>query len=57
MSHINQGVRQQLMPDRPAPLADTLTIGADIVVNRLGFGATRLTGPTMPARNLIARGS
>jgi aryl-alcohol dehydrogenase-like predicted oxidoreductase len=36
-----------LMPDQPAPLTDTLTIGADIVVNRLGFGAMRLTGPTM----------
>src|SRR6202008_2081042 len=29
----------------PAAAAGTLTIGGDLVVNRMGFGAMRLTGP------------
>jgi pyridoxine 4-dehydrogenase len=29
----------------PAPAIDTVTIGADLVVGRIGFGAMRLTGP------------
>ena len=31
--------------DRPAGASGTLTIGGDLVVNRLGFGAMQLTGP------------
>src|ERR1700745_2822452 len=27
------------------PAAGTLTVGGDLVVNRMGFGAMRLTGP------------
>jgi pyridoxine 4-dehydrogenase len=32
------------MPDAPAPPA-SLTLGGDLTVNRLGFGAMRITGP------------
>ncbi len=32
-------------PGAPAAAAGTLTIGGDLVVNRMGFGAMRLTGP------------
>jgi pyridoxine 4-dehydrogenase len=33
------------MPGSVPPAADTLTIGGDLKVHRLGFGAMRLTGP------------
>jgi pyridoxine 4-dehydrogenase len=35
------------MSESPATGADTLTIGSDLVVNRLGYGAMRLTGRGM----------
>jgi len=35
----------QHIPQRPATASGTLTIGADLTVYRLGFGAMRLTGP------------
>ena len=35
----------QHIPQRPARASGTLTIGADLTVYRLGFGAMRLTGP------------
>ena len=37
------------MNDTPAPAAaaGTITLGGDLRVNRLGFGAMRLTGPGM----------
>ncbi len=33
------------MSDAPAPVANTFRIGGEVEVNRLGFGAMRLTGP------------
>jgi pyridoxine 4-dehydrogenase len=35
------------MPENPTTVANTLTIGSDLVVNRLGYGAMRLTGSGM----------
>jgi pyridoxine 4-dehydrogenase len=35
------------MSARTASVATTLTIGGDLVVNRLGYGAMRLTGPNV----------
>jgi len=35
----------QHIPQRPATASGTLTIGGDLIVYRLGFGAMRLTGP------------
>ncbi len=32
------------MSESPASAAGTLTLGSDLVVNRLGYGAMRLTG-------------
>ena len=31
--------------DAPAALAGTVTLGGDLIVNRMGFGAMRITGP------------
>jgi hypothetical protein len=31
----------------PAAAAGTLTIGGDLVVNRMGYGAMRITGPSI----------
>jgi len=39
------GVARVLQPRAPAGAAGTLKIGSDLVVNRMGFGAMRLTGP------------
>lgn len=36
-----------VMSESPASAAGTLTIGSDLVVNRLGYGAMRLTGSGM----------
>jgi aryl-alcohol dehydrogenase-like predicted oxidoreductase len=33
------------MPELPAATAGTITLGGDLTVNRLGFGAMRITGP------------
>jgi hypothetical protein len=38
------------MSESPATEVGTLTIGSDLVVNRIGYGAMRLTGPT-PTRS------
>ena len=39
-------VRERARDDaRPAAAAGTITIGGDRVVNRIGFGAMRITGP------------
>src|SRR5438105_1211192 len=35
----------QQIPQRPAIASGTFTIGGDLTVYRLGFGAMRLTGP------------
>ena len=35
------------MSESPATAAGTITIGSDLVVNRLGYGAMRLTGSGM----------
>src|SRR4051794_1349850 len=32
-------------PDAPAAHAGTVTIGADLTVHRMGYGAMRITGP------------
>ena len=39
------GQRASARAAAPAAAAGTLTIGGDLVVNRMGFGAMRLTGP------------
>ena len=38
--------RTTTMPrsDAPAALAGTITLGGDLVVNRMGYGAMRITG-------------
>ena len=40
------GTRTKTMPrsDAPAALAGTITLGGDLVVNRMGYGAMRVTG-------------
>ena len=35
---------------RPATAAGTITLGGDLTVNRMGFGAMRLTGEGSGAR-------
>src|ERR1700747_2804962 len=40
-----EAVRAQSRPAAPAASAGTLTIGGDLLVNRMGFGAMRITGP------------
>ncbi len=35
----------QQIPQQPATASGTFTIGGDLTVYRLGFGAMRLTGP------------
>ncbi|HEU4642108.1 MAG TPA: aldo/keto reductase, partial [Gemmatimonadaceae bacterium] len=37
--------RLSTMSDSPAAQAGTITIGGDLVVNRMGYGAMRITGP------------
>lgn len=37
--------RSRAAPPAPAAAAGTLTIGGDLTVNRMGFGAMRITGP------------
>ena len=32
-------------PTTPAAAAGTITLGGDLTVNRLGYGAMRITGP------------
>jgi aryl-alcohol dehydrogenase-like predicted oxidoreductase len=40
-----EAARAQSRPAPPAAAAGTLKIGGDLVVNRMGFGAMRITGP------------
>ena len=40
-----QGTTATPSPGAPAEGAGTFTIGGDLIVNRLGFGAMRITGP------------
>jgi pyridoxine 4-dehydrogenase len=40
-----EAVRAQSRPAAPAAAAGTLKIGGDLMVNRMGFGAMRITGP------------
>ena len=40
-----EAARAQSRPTPPAAAAGTLKIGGDLMVNRMGFGAMRITGP------------
>lgn len=44
MTPDNRGTTHQEPTSAPAALAGTITLGGDLIVNRVGFGAMRITG-------------
>src|SRR5438309_1065343 len=44
MSNTNTNAEHNASADRPAAAAGAITLGGDLVVNRMGYGAMRITG-------------